>query len=84
MCTDCLSDSLYVLSVQYCSLHQLQYSIVTDEDLRGWNILHSIYLCYVIAQELPGPIYAVAMSLEIYQNTEIWAWNSHKKVWTAI
>ena len=24
--------------------------IVTDEDLRGQNVLHSIYFCYVIAQ----------------------------------
>ena len=36
---------------------QLQ-SIATDEDLRGRNV-H----CYVIAQQLPSPTYAVAMSL---------------------
>ena len=45
-------------------LHQLQYCIVTDEDLRGRNILPSICLyCYVSAQELPSHIFGVAMSL---------------------
>ena len=31
--------------------------IVTDEDLRGQNVLHSIYFCYVIAQEFAQSYY---------------------------
>ena len=48
----CSRNRLNVKRFDHEGLHQLQCSIVTDEDLRGQNVLHSICFCYVIAQEM--------------------------------
>ena len=46
----------------------VSYNTVTDEDLRGRNVLPSTcFYCYVFAQELSSHTFAIAMSL--YQIT---------------
>ena len=50
--------SVYTYTVRYMTIPTLYYSIVTDEDLRGWNVLHYHLFqllrdCSTIAPPLP-------------------------------